>query len=85
VRQYPPESAPEVFKLIRAAYEKLQSEEVKTETDLFLFKPPPPWEPRKRPRKLALSFETEDVWQLLASHGDLGATDFHRDYRPVKI
>ena len=85
VRQYPPETNAAEFKLIRAAYEKLQTEETKVETDLFLFQPPPPWEPRKRLRKLDLSLDPQDIWLLLQSQGDLGITDFNSDYRPVKI
>ncbi|MBC8497094.1 MAG: DnaJ domain-containing protein [Anaerolineales bacterium] len=85
VRQYPPETHADFFKLIRAAYEKLQTEETKAETDLFLFQPPPPWEARKRRRKLDLSFDAQDIWLLLKSHGDLGRVDFQDDYRAVKI
>jgi len=84
VRQYPPEQHPDAFKLIRAAYEKLRTAEVKAETDLFLFQPPYPWEPRKRRRKLDLDVHAEDIWWLLQQHGDLGRTDFTSDYKPVK-
>jgi curved DNA-binding protein CbpA len=85
VRQYPPETHADEFKLVRAAYEKLQTEEAKAETDLFLFQSPPPWEPRKRCQKLDLTFDPQDIWLLLQNHGDLGAADFSDDYRPVKI
>ncbi|MBU0512525.1 MAG: J domain-containing protein [Chloroflexi bacterium] len=85
VRQYPPETQAKEFKLVRAAYEKLQTEAAKAETDLFLFQPPPPWEPRKRPGKLDLTFDPQDIWLLLQTYGDLGVTDFTADYRPVKI
>lgn len=85
VRQYPPETQGDAFKLIRAAYEKLQSDKVKTETDLFLFQPPPPWEPRKRPRKLDLTFDPQDILSTLRAHGDLGITDFKSDFRPIKL
>lgn len=84
VRQYPPETQGEAFKLIRAAYEKLQSAESKAETDLFLFQPPAPWQPRKRLPKLDLTFDAQDLWPLLQTHGDLGSVDFKADYRPVK-
>ncbi|MFQ5616428.1 MAG: J domain-containing protein [Anaerolineales bacterium] len=84
VRQYPPEEQPEAFKLIRAAYEKLHTAEAKAETDLFLFQPPAPWQPRKRRRKFNLDVHAEDVWLLLQEHGDLGRTDFRKDYRPAK-
>jgi len=85
VRQYPPEEHPDAFKLIRAAYEKLRTADVKAETDLFLFQPPSPWEPRKRRRKLDLDFHSEDVWSLLQEHGDLGRADLKSDYRPVQL
>jgi curved DNA-binding protein CbpA len=85
VRQYAPEEHPDAFKLIRAAYEKLRKSDVKAETDLFLFQPPPPWEPRKRRRKLDLSVHSEDIWTLLQEHGDLGRTDFSADYRSVRL
>jgi len=85
VRQYPPEEHPDAFKLIRAAYEKLRTADVKAETDLFLFQPPLPWEPRKRQRRLDLDVHPEDVWALLQEQGDLGRTDFRADYRPVQL
>jgi curved DNA-binding protein CbpA len=85
VRQYPPETAGEAFKLIRAAYEKLQTDTAKAETDLFLFQPPSAWQPRKRQRKLDLNFDPQDIWRLLQSYGDLGRTDFGADTRPIKI
>jgi curved DNA-binding protein CbpA len=85
VRQYPPEQHPDTFKLIRAAYEKLRTTDVKAETDLFLFQPPAPWEPRKRKSKIDLDVHAEDIWLLLQQHGDLGRTDFKSDYRPVKL
>jgi len=85
VRQYPPEEQPDTFKQIRAAYEKLRTVDAKTETDLFLFQPPYPWEPRKRRRKIDLEVHAEDIWLLLQKYGDLGRTDFKEDYRPVNI
>ncbi|MCP4540821.1 MAG: J domain-containing protein [Chloroflexi bacterium] len=85
VRQYAPEEHPDAFKLIRAAYEKLRTSDVKAETDLFLFQPPPPWEPRKRRRKLDLAIHLEDIWMLLQEHGDLGRTDFTADHRPIRL
>jgi len=84
VREYPPEEQPDAFKLLRAAYEKLRLEDVKAETDLFLFQPPEPWEPRKRRSKLDLDVHMEDIYQLLERHGDLGRTDFQDDWRWVR-
>jgi curved DNA-binding protein CbpA len=85
VRQYPPEQHPDTFKLIRATYEKLRTADVKAETDLFLFQPPYPWEPRKRRGKIDLEVHAEDIWLLLQQHGDLGRTDFKSDYGPVEL
>jgi curved DNA-binding protein CbpA len=85
VREYSPEEHPEAFKLIRAAYEKLRKADVREETDLFLFQPPYPWEPRGRRGKIDLDVHAEDVWTLLKNHGDLGRTDFREDYRPVEL
>jgi curved DNA-binding protein CbpA len=85
VREYPPEENPDTFKIIRAAYERLRQPDVKAETDLFLFQPPPPWEPRKRKHKLDLDVHAEDVDLLLQQHGELGQTDFQSDYRQVHL
>jgi curved DNA-binding protein CbpA len=85
VREYPPEEHSETFKTIRAAYERLRQADVKAETDLFLFQPPSPWEPRKRKRKLDLDVHAEDIDMLLGQRGDLGQTDFRFDYRPVHL
>ena len=85
VRQYPPETDGDLFKHIRAAYEKLQSEETKTKTDLFLFRPPPVWKPRKRKGKLDLDFDPQDIWLSLRHYGDLHKVDFQDDYTLVKI
>ncbi|HDQ71947.1 MAG TPA: hypothetical protein ENN19_07600 [Chloroflexi bacterium] len=85
VREYPPEENPDVFKIIRAAYEKLRTADVKAETDLFLFQAPYPWEPRKRRSKIDLEVHAEDVERLLRQHGDIGKTSFKQDYRPVQL
>ncbi len=85
VREHPPEEDAATFKLIRAAYEKLRTEEAKAETDLFLFQPPPPWRPRKRRRNPDLDFHADHIWKLLELHGDLGRRDFEEDYRKVGL
>jgi curved DNA-binding protein CbpA len=85
VREYPPETQPETFKTIRAAYEKLRTADAKADTDLFLFQAPYDWEPRKRRPKLDLDVHTEDIWRHLQQRGDLGRRDFIEDYRPPKL
>jgi curved DNA-binding protein CbpA len=84
VRQYSPESNPEAFKQVRAAYEKLNNVENKTETDLFLFQPPAQWEVRKRRRKLDLEFDPQDILKMMQSIGDLDRTNFDEDFRPLE-
>jgi len=85
VREYSPETDPEAFKLIRAAYEKLRKTEVREETDLFLFQLPYPWEPRGRRGAIDLEVHPEDIRALLRNHGDLGRDEFLDDYRPVRL
>ncbi|MEA3375444.1 MAG: J domain-containing protein [Chloroflexota bacterium] len=85
VREHSPEDDPEGFKAIRAAYEKLRRADVREETDLFLFQPPYPWEPRGRRGSMDLEVHAEDIWALLQNQGDLGRTDFREDYQPVQV
>lgn len=77
VRQYPPETHPEEFKQIRAAYDKLRSPEKKRETDLLLFKfderridlnllpSKPPSPDRQRIITDLLRLEAERLWEEL--------------------
>ena len=85
VREYPPEQQPEAFKQIRRAYERLRTADVKVATDLFLFRPPTPYQPRKRLGRLALDFDVADVFYYLQQYGDLGRTEFPEDFRPIKL
>jgi curved DNA-binding protein CbpA len=63
VRKYPPESAPERFQEIRAAYEQLRSAERRARTDLFLLQPPPET-PRRRAPAYDLGVHDEDLLRL---------------------
>ena len=85
VRHYPPETEPDAFKTIRAAYEQLRTPETKAKTDLFLFRPPKPWEARKRRQRLELEVDMADISRFLWADSDLGRTDFQDDYRPVRL
>ena len=85
VREYPPEQQAEAFKQIRRAYERLRTADVKAATDLFLFRSPTPYQPRKRLGKLTLDFDVADIFYYLQQHGDLGRTDFSEDFRPIKL
>jgi curved DNA-binding protein CbpA len=85
VRQYSPETDPAAFKLVRAAYEKLHTPETRADTDLLLFQPPAPWQPRKRRRKYDLTLDAAEIWLLLGERSDLERRDFGEDFRPVEI
>lgn len=85
VREYPPETQAEAFKVVRAAYEKLRTADLKAATDLFLFRPPAPFSPRKRRKKLDLAFDLADIGRYLEAQSDLAATDFSADFRPVRL
>jgi curved DNA-binding protein CbpA len=84
IRQHPPETEPEKFKIIRSAYEKLKDARRRIETDIFRPQPPPPWQPP--PTKLALdtAFHPSDVVTVLRCWGELGRTDFQEDFREIE-
>ena len=85
VREYPPEKEVEAFKIIRAAYELLRNPDVKAATDLFLFRPPSAWSPRKRKGKMNLNFDVADLMADLQRQSELARTDFQDDFSPVKL
>lgn len=85
IRTYTPETQPEAFKKIRAAYEQLRHADVKKETDLFLFQPPGKWEPRKRWPRLVLELTQADRLAFLELQTDLRRDDFPEDYRPIQL
>lgn len=87
VREHPPETDPETFKTIRAAYEQLRSAEQRAVTDLYLLQAPPPWEPSKG-RPLAsfdLRLHPEEVLTAAKAFTDLGRDSFRDDYKPVRL
>ena len=87
VREHPPETAPETFQAIRAAYEQLRSAEQRTVTDLYLLKSPLPWEPPKR-RRLAhfdLRLHPQEVLTAAKAFTDLARDSFRDDYKPVHL
>ena len=68
VRQFPPESEPERFQEIRAAYEQLRSPERRAQTDLFLLQPPPATPTRRTP-SYDLSLHADDLVLLAMELG----------------
>lgn len=85
IRQYPPETEPEAFKIIRGAYEKLKDVGRRAETDIFRPKPPPDWEPLEVDISPDTGFHPADVLVILRSWGELGRTDFRDDFREIDL
>jgi curved DNA-binding protein CbpA len=87
VREHPPETDPETFKAIRAAYEQLRSAEQRTVTDLYLIQSPPPWEPSKRQRlaRFDLRLHPRELLTAAKAFTDLGRDSFRDDYEPVRL
>ncbi|MBI1877959.1 MAG: DnaJ domain-containing protein [Chloroflexi bacterium] len=85
IRQYPPETEAEKFKLIRAAYEKIKNVARRTETDIFLPQPPPPWQPGQTVAPLDTTFHAADALLALQRWGDLGRSNFQEDFREITL
>ena len=85
IRQYPPETEAEKFKLIRAAYEKLKDTRRRVETDIFLPQPPPAWSPPQLSLSLDTAFHSGDTLLALRRWGEVGRTDFQDDFREIKL
>jgi curved DNA-binding protein CbpA len=87
VREHPPETDPEAFKALRAAYEQLRSAEQRAVTDLYLLQAPPPWEPPQRQdwTRFDLRLHPQEVLTAAKAFTDLVHDDFHDDYKPVRL
>jgi curved DNA-binding protein CbpA len=85
IREHPPETDAENFKLIRAAYEKIKSAQRRVETDIFLPQAPPLWQPPETTLPLDTTFYPSDVLLLLRRWGELGRTDFQKDFREIDL
>jgi curved DNA-binding protein CbpA len=85
IRQYPPETEAEKFKVIRAAYDKLKDAKRRAETDIFRPQPPAPWQPPATQPALDTAFHPTDVIIALRGWGELGRTDFREDFREINL
>ena len=87
VREHPPETDPDGFKAIRAAYEQLRSAEQRVETDLYLLQAPPSWEvpQRRRPASFDLSLHRQEVLAAARAFTDLARDRFRDDYQAVRL
>jgi curved DNA-binding protein CbpA len=86
IRQYPPETEGDKFKIIRGAYEKLKDTKRRGETDIFRPKAPPVWEPpSKYHSPIDTAFHAVDALTVLRHWGELGRTDFQADTRDIEL
>jgi len=85
IRQYPPETEAETFKVIRAAYEQLKDAQRRVETDIFRPQPPPSWQPQPIDLSLDTAFHRADVLLVLRRWGELGRIDFHEDFKEIEL
>ena len=79
VRDYPPERAPEEFKEIRAAYERINTPERRARTDLFLLQPPPAPSKRRAP-SFDLNIHAADILEVALRLGIKPLLE-HDDFR----
>lgn len=85
VREYPPESQPEAFKRIRAAYEKLRDPQKRLETDMLLLNKVPKPNPRRRLPKLDVSLTREDMLFVARSLSDLERKDWRDQFKKINL
>jgi curved DNA-binding protein CbpA len=85
IRQFPPETEGERFKIVRAAYEKIKDSERRTETDIFLPQQPPPWEHSGTLPEFDSRFQIQDVLLVLRRWGDLGRRNFQDDFKEIEL
>jgi len=87
VREHPPETDPEGFKTLRAAYAQLRNAEQRAETDLYLLLAPPPWEPPRQRRLVHFeqSLPRQGILAAARAFTDLARGDFRDDYQAVRL
>ena len=87
VRAHPPETDPQGFKRIRAAYERLRTPDKRLETDMLRLAtwPEPSLESLAAGAELRRTVGLTDVLQAARALSDLGRRDFREDLREVKL
>src|SRR5262249_28246161 len=85
VRAHPPESDPQTFKNIRAAYERLRDPQKRAETDMLLLRPWPDQGRRRRPPRLDGTLHGEDIITAIRAQSDLERSDWREHQRAVKL
>lgn len=85
VRAHPPEREPDMFKRIRAAYERLREPASRAETDMLLLRS---WvEPSRKRRapKPMLDMQREDIITAAWALSDLAREDWREHHEKVKL
>lgn len=85
IRQYPPETEPEKFKIVRTAYEKIKDVTRRAETDIFLPQAPAAWQPPPFSFSLDKGFHSSDLSVILRHWGELGRADFQEDFEEINL
>ena len=85
IRQYPPETEAEKFKIVRAAYEKLKDAQRRGETDIFRPQPPPDWQPPETLPRLDTTSHPGDALLVLRRWGELSRTNFEEDFQEIDL
>jgi curved DNA-binding protein CbpA len=85
VREHPPEREPDMFKRIRAAYERLREPEKRVETDMLLLRS---WQAptrKKRHPKPIIMLDRSDVLTAAQALSDLERQDWREHHEKVKL
>jgi curved DNA-binding protein CbpA len=85
VRAHPPEREPEMFKRIRAAYERLRDPEQRLETDMLLLTAWPEPERKRRAPQPDVTLHHEDVLAAARSLSELERRDWSEHYGKVQV
>ena len=85
VRAHPPERDPEMFKQVRAAYERLRDPAARTESDMLLLERWPTPARQRRAPKLDLAVQPADVISAARALTDLERSDWREHYGKVKL
>lgn len=85
VRTYPPEREPEMFKRIRAAYERLRDPVRRLETDMLLPVRWPEPERKRRVPRMDLTVHREDVLAVARSLSDLERRDWREHFGKIQL
>ncbi len=85
VREHPPARAPEMFKRIRSAYERLRDPDTRADVEMLRLRTwVAPGRSRRQP-KINLSLQPPDVLAAAQSQSDLQRSDWREHHAKVKL